>query len=81
MVICGHFGTWMQKSSILGFPPQRGDPRKLDNLPRAREEIMISWHLGTSLAAELLAWHHPCTPSVDILAQASLLSCSMGELG
>ena len=81
MVICGHFGIWTQKSSILGCMGRATEGRKLDNLLRAREEIMISWHLDTGLAADLLAWHHPCTPNVEILTPASLLSCFMGDLG
>ena len=41
----------------------------MDKIPRAREVILISWHLGSGLAAELLT------------ASAWLLSCCLLRLG
>ena len=32
---------------------KQGEARKIDKVPRAREEIIKSWHLGSSLAAWL----------------------------
>ena len=52
------------------------------------KEILIFWHLGTSLAAKLAAWHHHPRPpiphiqgNIDILAPAVLLCSCIGDWG
>ena len=70
----GHVGILAPKGSILRRPVRGWKTNQWEQMASRAKEILISWHLGTSLAAQLPR----CVTIVALLGEALLPSWCHG---